>query len=218
MKVIITGATGTAGSEVLRQALADKDVTEALVLARRPLDVTDPKLRIAVLDDFLDYSAVMPQLAGYDACLWCLGISQTEVSKEDYEKITHDYALAAAQAMQGLGEGFRFCFLSGRGADSAEKSSILFARIKGKTENALTLLGQPKAWHFRPGYIHPITAPPKRRLERWLAPLTPFFYRFLPSHIISTVELAKAMLYVAKHGSSLRIIENDDIREISRRA
>ncbi len=218
MKVIITGATGTAGSEVLRQALADQDVTEVLVLARRPLDVTDPKLRIAVLDDFLDYSAVMPQLAGYDACLWCLGISQTEVSKEDYEKITHDYALAAAQAMQGLGEGFRFCFLSGRGADSAEKSSILFARIKGKTENALTRLGQPKAWHFRPGYIHPITAPPKRRLERWLAPLTPFFYRFLPSHIISTVELAKAMLYVAKHGSSLRIIENDDIREISRRA
>ena len=217
MKVIITGATGTAGSEVLRQALADKDVTGILVLARRPLDVTDPKLRIAVLDDFLDYSAVMPQLAGYDACLWCLGISQTEVSKEDYEKITHDYALAAAQAMQGLGEGFRFCFLSGRGADSAEKSSILFARIKGKTENALTRLGQPKAWHFRPGYIHPITAPPKRRLERWLAPLTPFFYRFLPSHIISTVELAKAMLYVAKHGSSLRIIENDDIREISQR-
>ena len=160
--------------------------------------ITDPKLRVAVLDDFLDYSAVMPQLAGYDACLWCLGISQTEVSKEDYEKITHDYALAAAQAMQGLGEGFRFCFLSGRGADSAEKSSILFARIKGKTENALTPLVQPKAWHFRPGYIHPITAPPKRRLERWLAPLTPFFYRFLPSHIISTVELAKAMLYVAK--------------------
>lgn len=218
MKLIITGATGTAGSEVLRQALADEDVTDVLVLSRRPLDIADPKLHVAVIKDFLDYTAVVPQLIGYDACLWCLGISQTEVSKEDYEKITHDYALAAAQAMQGLGEGFRFCFLSGRGADAAEKSSILFARIKGKTENALTRLGQPKAWHFRPGYIHPITAPPKRRLERWLAPLTPFFYRFLPSHIISTVELAKAMLYVAKHGSSLRIIENDDIREISRRA
>jgi uncharacterized protein YbjT (DUF2867 family) len=218
MKIILTGATGTAGSEVLRQALADKDVTEILVLSRRPLDIADPKLHVAVLENFLDYSAVAPQFAGYHACLWCLGISQTEVSKEDYETITFRYALAAAQAMQGLGEGFRFCFLSGRGADSAEKSSILFARIKGKTENALTRLVQPKAWHFRPGYIHPTTALPRRRLERWLAPLTPFLYRFLPSHIISTVELAKAMLYVAKRGSSLRIIENDDIREISRRA
>jgi uncharacterized protein YbjT (DUF2867 family) len=217
MKIILTGATGTAGSEVLRQALADKDVTEVLVLSRRPLDIADPKLRVAMLENFLDYATVVPQFAGYDACLWCLGISQTEVGKEEYETITCGYAIAAAQAMKDLGDGFRFCFLSGRGADSAEKSSILFARIKGKTENALTLLGRPKAWHFRPGYIHPITAPPRRWLERLLAPLTPFFYRFLPSHIISTVELAKAMLYVAKHGSSLRIIENDDIREISRR-
>jgi uncharacterized protein YbjT (DUF2867 family) len=218
MKIILTGATGTAGSEVLRQALADQDVTEVLVLSRRPLDITDPRLRVAVVKNFLDYSEVGPQFASYDACLWCLGISQTEVSKEDYETITYGYALAAAHAMKDLGEAFRFCFLSGRGADSNEKSSILFARIKGKTENGLTGLGQPKAWHFRPGYIHPITAPPRRRLERWIAPLTPLFYRFLPSHIISTVELAKAMLYVAKHGSSLRIIENDDIREISRRA
>jgi len=217
MKIILTGATGTAGSEVLRQALADAEVTEILVLSRRPLDVADPKLRVAMPENFLDYSKVAPQFAGYDACLWCLGISQTEVNREDYETITYGYALAAAQAMRDLGDRFRFCFLSGRGADSAEKSSILFARIKGKTENALTRFGHPKAWHFRPGYIHPVTAPPKRRLERWLAPLTPFFYRFLPSHIISTVELAKAMLYVAKHGSSLRIIENDDIREISQR-
>jgi uncharacterized protein YbjT (DUF2867 family) len=218
MKIIITGATGTAGSEVLRQAIADTNVTGILVLSRRPLDTSDPKLRVALLDDFLDYAAVLPELAGHDACLWCLGVSQTEVGREEYETITYGYALAAAQAMKDLGEGFRFCFLSGRGADSTEQSSILFARIKGKTENALTRLGRPKAWHFRPGYIHPVSSPPRRRLDRWLAPLTPLVYRFFPSHIISTVELAKAMLYVARHGTSLRIIENDDIREISRRA
>jgi uncharacterized protein YbjT (DUF2867 family) len=216
MKVIVTGATGTAGSEVLRQALADPEITDILVLSRRPLDITDAKLKTALLNDFLDYAAVASQLAGYDACLWCLGISQTEVSKQDYEKITHDYALAAAQAMRLCGEDFRFCFLSGRGADSAEKSSILFARVKGRTENALTRLGRPRAWHFRPGYIHPVTAPPRRRIDRWIAPLTPLFYRFLPAHIISTVELARAMLFVAKHGSSKPILENDDIRELSR--
>ena len=215
MKIIITGATGTAGSEVLRQALADPGISEVLVLSRRPLDVTGAKLKTALLNDFLDYSAVAPQFAGYDACLWCLGISQTEVSKQDYEIITYDYTLAAARAMQACGDGFRFCFLSGRGADSAEKSSILFARVKGRTENALTRLGRPRTWHFRPGYIHSVTAPPRRRIERWIAPLTPLVYRFLPAHIISTVELARAMLAVAKHGAPKPILENDDIRALS---
>lgn len=217
MKIIITGATGTAGSEVLRQALADPEISDVLVLSRRPLDVTGAKLKTVLLNDFLDYAGNVSQFAGYDACLWCLGISQTEVSKQDYEKITFDYALAAAQAMQACSDDFRFCFLSGRGADSTEKSAILFARVKGKTENALTRLGRPKAWHFRPGYIHPVTAPPRRRIERWLAPLTPLFYRFLPAHIISTVELARAMLFVARHGSTKTILENDDIRELSQR-
>jgi uncharacterized protein YbjT (DUF2867 family) len=216
MTVIITGATGTAGSEVLRRALADPGITDVLVLSRRPLDVANARLKIALLTDFLDYSAIQSQFAGYDACLWCLGVSQTEVSRQDYETITHDYALAAARAMQPCGENFRFCFLSGGGADSAEKSSILFARIKGKTENALTRLGRPKAWHFRPGYIHPVTVPPRRRIERWLAPLTPLIYRFLPSHIISTVELATAMLFVARYGSLKTILENDDIRSLAR--
>jgi uncharacterized protein YbjT (DUF2867 family) len=215
MKVIVTGATGTAGSEALRQALLDPDITHVLVLARRQPGMIDPKLSVALLQDFTDYATVMPQLAGYGACLWCLGVSQNDVSKDDYERITYDYALAAARAMGAANANFRFCFLSGAGADSAEKSRILFARIKGKTENALTLLGEPKAWHFRPGYIHAINTPPKRWFERLLEPLTPLFYRFLPAHIISTVELARAMLVVAKHGSSRTILDNDDIRELA---
>jgi uncharacterized protein YbjT (DUF2867 family) len=216
MKIILTGASGTAGSEVLRQALADPQVTGILALSRRPLDIADPKLRVALLPDFLDYSAVASQFADYDACLWCLGISQAAVGKDEYETITYGYTLAAARAMQTAGENFRFCFLSARGTDSNGKSSILYARIKGKTENALTALGHPKVWHFRPAYIHPIAAPPRRKFERWLSPLTPFFYRFLPSHIISTVELAKAMLFVAGHGTEETIVENDDIRALSR--
>jgi uncharacterized protein YbjT (DUF2867 family) len=217
MKIIITGATGTAGSEALRQAFLDPDVVEVLVLARRAPDITDPKLKVTLLADFTDYAAIAPQLAGYDACLWCLGVSQNDVSKDQYAIITYDYALAAARAMGAANADFRFCFLSGAGADTAEKSRILFARIKGKTENALTRLGHPKAWHFRPGYIHPVNTLPKRWFERWLEPLTPLFYRFLPAHIISTVELAKAMLVVAKHGSSQTIFDNGAIRELSKR-
>lgn len=216
MKIIVTGATGTAGSEALRQALADPEIAEVLVLARRSPGIADPRLRVVLLDDFTDYSRVAPQLAGTDACLWCLGISQNDVSKDDYEKITHDYALAAARAMGAANANFRFCFLSGSGADSSEKSRILFARIKGRTENALTRLGHPKAWHFRPGYIHAINSPPKRWFERLIEPLTPLFYRFLPAHIISTVDLAKAMLFVAKRGTARTILENDEIRALSR--
>lgn len=217
MKIIITGATGTAGSEVLRQALADREIAEVLVLSRRQPDIADPKLKVALLDNFLDYSAIAPQLAGYDACLWCLGVSQNDVSKQDYQRITYDYALAAARAMSSAGENFRFCFLSGAGADTTEKSSFIFARIKGKTENALTSLARPRAWHFRPGYIHAINSPPKKRFERWLEPLTPLAYKFVPAHIISTVELAKAMLSVAKHGSTKTVLDNNEIRDLSRR-
>jgi uncharacterized protein YbjT (DUF2867 family) len=216
MKIIVTGATGTAGSEALRQALADPDITQVLALARRRPNMTDPRLSVALLDDFTDYAKVAPQLAGFDACLWCLGVSQNDVSKDDYERITYDYTLAAARAMGAANANLRFCFLSGAGADPAEKSRILFARIKGKTENELTRLGQPKAWHFRPGYIHAINTPPRRWFERLLEPLTPLFYRFLPAHIISTVELARAMLVVAKRGSSKTIFDNDDIRELAR--
>lgn len=162
MKVVITGATRTAGSEVLRQALADREITDVLVLSRRPTQISDLKLKVALLDNFLDYSALTAQFADYDACLWCLGISQNDVSKEEQVRITYDYTLAAARAMRDTGDNFRFCFLSGAGADTTEKSSILFARIKGRTKNALTSLTRPKAWHFRPGYIHAINTPPKK--------------------------------------------------------
>jgi uncharacterized protein YbjT (DUF2867 family) len=214
MKVIVTGVTGTAGSEALRQALEDPAIEKVFAISRRPIDVAHPKLEIIVHEDFMDYSAILPKLEGARACLWCLGVSQNDVNAETYVKITYDYALAAAKAFAQLHPDFMFCFLSGSGADSRENSRILFARVKGRTENALSALGKPNAIHFRPGYIHPVHTKPKKWFERALEPMTPLFYRFLPGMIISTVELAQAMLHVAKHGATSAILENSDIRAL----
>lgn len=216
MKIIITGATGTAGSEVLRQALADPHVKEICVLSRRKLDVEHDKLTVVLQKDFTDYSKSLKGLEGYDACLWCLGVSQNDVSKKEYIKITYDYAITAAEAMRDLNKKFVFCFLSGQGADSREKSWIRFARVKGQTENDLFVLGKPKVYCFRPAYIHPINTKPKKWFERVAEPITPFLYHFLPFSIVSTVELAKAMLNVARLGNENIILENEDIRKIAR--
>jgi len=215
MNLMITGATGTAGSEAVRQALADTRVKKVTVLSRRPLTTAHKKLRVVLMEDFLNYSGVKNKLKGHDACLWCLGISQNAVSEEDYVRITYDYALAGAKAMKAANPKLTFCFLSGGGADSQEKSRILFARIKGKTENALDRLGLRHLYHFRPAYIHPAKDQPKKLFyERMLEPFTPFFYRFLPGTIISTVELAKAMIETAQNGAPKAILENNDIRNV----
>ena len=152
MKILLTGATGFTGGDVLRQALIDAEIDQVTVLTRRATGRTHPKLQEIVLRDFLDYSSV--DLTGYDACIWCLGISQAQVSKEEYVRITFDYAVAAANAMFTASPGLRFCFLSARGADQTERTPVRFARIKGRTERALDELGG-RVFHFRPAYIAP---------------------------------------------------------------
>ena len=218
MKIILTGATGTAGSEVLHQALLNPLIEKICVLSRRPLSVSHPKLEVLLHSDFTVYSSVFENLKDCDAWLWCLGISQNDVDEAEYLRITYDYALAAASALSALNPNSTFCFLSGAGADSREKSRILFARVKGKTENALNSIPKIRVFHFRPGYIHPVNSRPKRWFERALEPLTPWMYRFLPSQIISTIELAQAMLRVAEKGCPQKILDNNEIRRQARAA
>src|SRR6266478_3710777 len=148
MQIILTGATGFVGSEVLKQALADPSIELVTVIVRRSVGVTNPKLKEIILKDFLDYSKVAESLKA-DACIWCLGISQTEVSKEEYIKITFDYTLTAARAMLAVNPNLRFCFLSGRAADQDEKSISLYGKVKGRTEKELSKLS-PNVFNFRP--------------------------------------------------------------------
>src|SRR5688500_5419107 len=135
MKVIITGSTGTVGSEVVRQAVADNDIEQVILLARNPADITHHKIKQVTHINFLDYSGLENVFNEADACVWCLGISQTKVNKEDYFVITHDYTVAASKAMITANPSITFLFLCGQGADSSEKSRVRCAIVKGQTEN-----------------------------------------------------------------------------------
>jgi uncharacterized protein YbjT (DUF2867 family) len=219
MKLVITGPTGMVGAEAVRQALADPQVDSIVAVSRRPLDLQAPRLKSVVLEDFMRFSSIADELAGADACLFCLGVSQNDVKDDaEYERVTHDYAVLAATTLKAVNPKITFCFLSGQGADSSEKSRILFSRIKGKTENSLARLGLGRVFSFRPGYIHPVQPRAQVRIaESVLTPVFPFLQRHFPKLATNSVELSMAMIEVAKHGHLKQILENIDIRDIGAR-
>src|SRR5579864_7886858 len=140
MKAILFGATGMVGKSVLRECLNDPDVERVLAVGRRASGETHDKLRELVHADLTDYSAVADQLAGYDACFFCLGVSSAGMSEADYRRVTYDIAVAAARALVDRNPGMTFIFVSGAGTDSTGKSGSMWARVKGETENAILAL------------------------------------------------------------------------------
>lgn len=212
MKIVLTGATGFVGSEVLRQALDDSSIDHITVLTRRSVGMSNPKLSEIILKDFLDYSKIADHLKA-DACIWCLGISQTEVSKEEYVKITFDYTMAGARAMLAANPKLRFCFLSGRGADQDEKSISLYGKIKGRTEKELSKLS-PNVFNFRPAFIRPARPGQKRPLVPTLfGPIAWVVDHFTDSFSVDSGTLARCLLDVAKTGADQAIIDNRSIRQ-----
>jgi dTDP-4-dehydrorhamnose reductase len=213
MKIILTGATGFVGSEVLRQSLADPLIEQVTVLVRRSVGMTNPKLKQIILEDFRDYSKVAADLK-VDACIWCLGVSQTEVSKEEYIKITFDYTMAGASAMLTANPKMNFCFLSGRGADQDGKSISLYGKIKGRTEKELSKLS-PNVFNFRPAFIRPARPEEKRPLVPTLfAPLAWVVDHFTDDFSVDSGTLARCLLGVAKAGADKSIVDNRSIRQM----
>jgi len=211
LKIILTGATGFVGNEVLTQLLEDLSIEQVIVLVRRSTGVTHPKLKEVIIPDFLDYSKVVNDLKA-DACIWCLGVSQSAVSQEDYIKITVDYALAAAQAMFSVNPQMRFCFLSGRAADQEEKSKILYGRIKGRAERELSKL-HSNVFHFRPALIRPSRLGQKRSLIATIAaPIGWIGDLFTDDFSVDATTLAVCLIGVAKNGADKHIFDNRLIR------
>jgi len=156
VKVILFGATGMVGQGVLRECLLDPGIESMLAVGRNPLREQRPKLREILHNDFTDYTDIEPQLTGYDACFFCLGVSSVGMDEERYRHLTYDVTLAAAKTLSRLNPQMVFVYVTGRGTDSTEHGRLMWARVKGKTENDLLKLPFKAAYMFRPAGIQPL--------------------------------------------------------------
>jgi uncharacterized protein YbjT (DUF2867 family) len=218
MKVLIFGASGMVGQGVLRVCLHDDGVSEVLVIGRSPLAQQHPKMRMIVRDNLLDFAGLQDELASVDACFYCLGVSSTGLSEDAYTRITFDLTLAAARALAQAHPGACFTYVSGAGTDSSERGRTMWARVKGRTENALLALPL-KAVMFRPGAIAPLhgevsKTPSYRLFYTLLGPLLPGLKPYFPGFITSTEQLGRAMLAVARQGSPKVVLESADIERL----
>jgi len=219
MNVLIFGATGMVGQGVLRECLLDPEVQLVQTVGRSATGQQHHKLREITLQDLTSYTSVNAQLSGFDACFFCLGVSSSGMKEEQYERVTYGITMAAAETLSRLNPQMIFIYVSGAGTDSSEHGRIMWARVKGKTENALLRLPFKAAYMFRPGFIEPLhgvrSKTPAYRIGYALtSPLMPLLRRALPNFILSTEQIGVAMLAVAKHGAPKQILESSDIRAV----
>jgi uncharacterized protein YbjT (DUF2867 family) len=216
MDVILFGATGMVGQGVLRECLLDPEVKSVLSIGRGATGQHHPKLRGLILTNFLDFSGIENELAGFDACFFCLGVSSAGMTEENYRRVTYDFTLSAARMLARLNPNMTFIYVSGMGTDSTERGRTMWARVKGKTENDLLQLPFKAAYMFRPAAIVPLHGiRSKTKLYQVfysaLGPLLPWMYRRFPKYVTTTEQIGRAMLSAAKFGAAKRVLENSDI-------
>jgi uncharacterized protein YbjT (DUF2867 family) len=216
MKIILFGATGMVGQGVLKECLLAPDVTQILVIGRSSLGQTHPKIREILHKNFEDFSPLEKELTGYDACFFCLGVSSLGMSEKAYRHITFDFTMAAAGLTARLNPQLVFIYVSGMGTDSTEKGKVMWARVKGETENALSRFPFKAAYRFRPAAIQPLDGivPKNKWLKILLAamgPLFPLMRKIFPQYITTTREVGRAMLRVVRDNAPQRVLESVDI-------
>jgi uncharacterized protein YbjT (DUF2867 family) len=216
MNVMIFGASGMVGQGVLRECLLDPEVAKVLSVGRSHSGRKDPKLRDIVVPNVFDLTSIRSDLQGYDACFFCLGTTAVGKSEEEYTKLTYDLTTSVAETLLPINPSMTFVYVSGASTDSTEKGRQMWARVKGRTENALMKMGFKGAYMFRPGIIQPMDGiKPKTPMYRFiynvLNPLTPVITRLFPNSITTTRNVGRAMISVARHGYPTPILEISDI-------
>jgi uncharacterized protein YbjT (DUF2867 family) len=217
VRVAIFGASGMVGKGVLLECLDDPRVASVLVVGRRRCGVTHPKLEEVLHQDFYDFSALRPRFAGLDACFFTLGTTSARKTEADYTRQTYDLTLAAAREIVAASPQAVFVYVSGVGSDSTERGRVMWARVKGRTENALLALPFRGAYMMRPGFIQPLRGVSSRTplyaaFYRWLSWLFPIARTLFPNQVVTSVEVGRAMLQLASRGYSRKILEPRDIR------
>lgn len=220
MKIILFGGTGMVGQGVLRECLLADDVDEILAIGRTAMDVRHPKLQQIVHADLYHYDDIADRMQGYDACYFCLGVSAAGMDEATYAHLTYELTLAAAEALAPSQPGMCFIYVSGAGTDSSERGRSMWARIKGRTENALRRLPFKAVYLFRPGLIQPLhgirsKTGAYRGFYTMIAPLFPLIRAIAP-RTLSTEIMGQAMLMATRHGASKAVLEARDIYELAR--
>ena len=220
MKVILFGASGMVGQGVLRECLLAADVESVLAIGRAATGTRHAKLREIVHADFTDFTPLERELAGHDACFFCLGVSAAGMSEAEYSRVTYDVTLAAATLLERVSPQAAFVYVSGTGTDASERGRIMWARVKGRTENALLALPFRAAYMFRPGIIRPLHGIVSRtrayRIFYTLAgPLLPLLKALFPNSMTTTEQLGRAMLHAARRGAPRRVLETRDINALA---
>jgi uncharacterized protein YbjT (DUF2867 family) len=217
MNLLLFGATGMVGRGALLEALKDGRVRSVLIVGRQSANVAHEKVRELIHADFFDYSAIQSEFATCDACLFCLGVSSSGMDEREYHRLTYELTMAAADAIAAVNTRLRFCYVSGAGTDTSERGRTMWARVKGKTENALRRMPFP-AFMFRPGFIQPRDGiKSKTRLYQGfydvMWPLFPLM-RLMPRFVTDTRTLGRAMVEVAASGYPKPILESADINVV----
>jgi len=221
MKVLLLGATGMVGQGVLRECLLADDVTEVVALGRTPTGQQHPKLHDLVHADLFDCHAVEAQLSGFDAGFFCIGVTSSGMAEAEYARLTHDLTLAVAQTLARLNPSMCFVYVSGAGADSSETSTTMWKRVRGRLENALQRLPFKAVYVFRPGIIQPLHGIRSKTVAyRWFyalsRPLLPLLRALMPTVVLSTEVVGRAMLAVARYGAPKPVLEAADISALGR--
>ncbi|NMM47776.1 NAD-dependent epimerase/dehydratase family protein [Marinigracilibium pacificum] len=220
MKVIITGASGMVGKGVLLECIEDEDIDKILLIGRSVIEINHPKVEYLIHKDFNDFSSLTDKIAGYDACFMCMGISAAGLTEEEYTEITYNYTLSLTTTLFKLNPQMTITYVSGQGTDSTEKGRVMWARVKGKTENTLLNIGFKGAYMYRPGAIIPLKGIKSRTkmyqfMYDYFLWLIKIIKKMSPNSIVNTTQMGKSMIYIAKTGYSEKILNPVDIIKTS---
>ena len=220
MNALLFGASGMVGQGVLRECLLDPDVERIVTVVRRPTQRAHAKLTEVVQPDLATLRSIEPQLTGFDACFFCAGVSALGMSEQEYTRATYDLTLGVAKTLLRTSPDLTFVYVSGAGTDGSEKGRMMWARVKGRTENALLSMPFREAYMFRPGAIMPLHG--IRSSTRWynaayavIRPIYPLLRCVAPTMITTTEQLGRAMLAVARNGYATHVLEMADINRLT---
>jgi uncharacterized protein YbjT (DUF2867 family) len=216
VRAIVTGATGMVGEGVLHECLEHNDVEQVLIINRKPSGIMHPKLKEIVHADFYDLSAVKSQLAGYNACFFCLGVTSIGKKEKEYHHLTYDLTIHFAETVVTQNADMVFCYVSGSGTDSTEKGRSMWARVKGKTENRLMQMPFKRAYMFRPGFMKATkeakNTPKAYKYFAWMYPVLRFLF---PGFVCTLKEVGIAMINTVTKGYDKQILEVKDIVKLA---